>query len=65
MTRLKEVKLEQDVLAKDLKEVMKSLRDTSVTQDTITNVILHAILRQIADISTTLAIISDELGENK
>lgn len=65
MTRLKEVKLEQDVLAKDLKEVMRSLRDASVTQDTITNVILHAILRQMVDISTTLAIISDELGENK
>lgn len=65
MTRLKEVKLEQDVLAKDLKEVMRSLRDASVTQDTITNVNLHAILRQMVDISTTLAIISDELGENK
>lgn len=65
MTRLKEVKLEQDVLAKDLKEVMKSLRDVSITQDTITNVTLHAILRQMVDISTTLAIISDELGENK
>lgn len=65
MTRLKEVKLEQDDLARDLKVAMRSLRDVNVTQDTITNITLNAILRQMVDISTTLAIISDELGENK
>ena len=44
---------------------MRSLRGVNGTQDTITNVTLHAILRQMVDISTTLAIISAELGENK
>ena len=65
MTRLEEVKSEQDDLARDIVVAMRSLRDVNVTQDTITNVTLHAILRQMVDISTTLAIISDELGENK
>ena len=65
MTRLKEVKSEQDDLARDIVVSMRSLRDVNGTQDTITNVTLHAILRQMVDISTTLAIISDELGENK
>ena len=65
MTRLKEVKSEQDDLARDIAVSMRSLRDVNGTQDTITNVTLHTILRQMVDISTILAIISDELGENK
>lgn len=33
MTRSKEVKLEQDVLAKDLKEAMRNLRDASALEE--------------------------------
>lgn len=62
MTRLKEVKSEQDDLARDIDIAIRSLRDVHNSQDTITNITLHAILRQMVDISITLAIISDELG---
>ena len=59
MSRLEEVKTKQDTLA----QVLKAIKDAEldITQDALTNLNLSAIAEQLADISTTLAIIADKL----
>lgn len=60
MSRLEEVETKQDIIGQAL-EAIKNAKP-NITQDALTNLNLSAIVSQLADISTTLAIIADKLG---
>lgn len=63
MSRLEEVKKVIDAT----NAVLNGINNSGLTleQERVTNLILSSILGQIAEISKTLAIIADKLGESK
>lgn len=63
MSRLEEVKKVIDVTNAALDEINNC--GLALEQEQLTNLILSSILGQIAEISKTLAIIADKLGESK
>ena len=63
MSRLEEVKKVIDVINAAIDGINNCGLD--LEQEQITNLILSSILGQIAEISKTLAIIADKLGESK
>lgn len=63
MSRLEEVKKVIDATNAALGEINNC--GLALEQEQLTNLILSSILGQIAEISKTLAIIADKLGESK
>lgn len=63
MSRLEEVKKVIDATNAALNGINNS--GLALEQEQVTNLILSSILGQIAEISKTLAIIADKLGESK